>query len=903
MSTRETVAFAAMLAVVLWLSARYIAWWFDLDHLPRNYAGTAPVLVAVGNLLPFAALTILEGLRMLQLLVFWFFACFMADAVPLSPPTGLRVAVLTTIVPSKEPPETIEATFAAMARIRYAGHVDLWILDEEDDARVHALAQRYGVLHFTRHGVARYNQSSGPFAARTKAGNLNAWLDAHGDLYDVMGQMDCDHVPTPRFLEDTLGYFRDPDVGYVVAPQVYSRNADVNWIARGADEQNFGFSSITQRGANTLAMPILIGSNHLVRIAMMRAIGGYVSHVVEDHITGMLAMATRNLGTGRNWRGVYAHRIISRGEGPATWGAYLSQQMRWSFGLFQILRRSTPALIFRVRPRQAAGLLLIQSYYPSVAWVFAIGVGLTALQLFTGIGAINVGLSEWSSHWVPPTLASMALWYWMQRFYLERADRGVGVRGMLLGIGAAIVYVQAMLAALVGRHLPYVITPKGEHARREPLALFRWHITVLVVSIAAFGWSVAFGSGLGTLRAWAMVTAVLMALVIASGTLHRPREVARTSGVRVGGRYWLRIAAPTAVLAGVLVLSMPGLTGPETAANGESASTADPIASTEAVSASIASDTPHVPVPAAFLDATGPRTVALGAFDPSEALGGLPKIHHVFVDFRPERETEIADAVTRAAGEGQVALVTWEPRFSALTRTSAVPDPSVLEAIRRGDLDPYLRRVAASLRDSRQPVVLRFAHEMDLAPDGAHPWSGGDPATYIAAWRHLHDVFAEERATNVRFLWSPGGVIAGDEFVSQLWYPGSDVVDAVGFSALASWQWEPRRANQVDPYALRTPRELVMPRYRAIARFVKPVILPEVGVETHPGRVEEEQAWLRDFAALTSSADVPLLRGVVYFNAPHNLPNYDIDWRLSSNDIGLLRDAWVRDAGMETAAP
>ena len=317
MTRGESLAFAVMLTGVIWLTARYIVWWFDADNLPRNYAGTTPALLLAANVLPFAALTLLEALRMLQLLVFWFFACFMSDAVPLAPPTRMRVAILTTIVPSKEPPESIEATLAAMSRIRYAGPLDLWVLDEEDDPRVHEMAQRYGIHHFTRHAIARYNQPGGPFAARMKSGNLNAWLDAHASRYDVMGQMDCDPVPEPGFLEETLGYFRDPDVGYVVAPQVYTRNAGVNWIARGADEQNFGFSSITQRGANRLGMPILIGSNHLVRTSMMRTIGGYVSHVVEDHITGMVAMATDNPATGRRWRGVYAHRVISRGEGPA----------------------------------------------------------------------------------------------------------------------------------------------------------------------------------------------------------------------------------------------------------------------------------------------------------------------------------------------------------------------------------------------------------------------------------------------------------------------------------------------------------------------------------------------------------------------------------------------------------
>ncbi|MGE3856627.1 MAG: glycosyl hydrolase, partial [Dehalococcoidia bacterium] len=661
---------------------------------------------------------------------------------------------------------------------------------------------------------------------------------------------------------------------------------------------------ITQRGANRLAMPILIGSNHLVRIAMMRSIGGYVSHVVEDHITGMVAMVTENPATGRRWRGVYERRIISRGEGPATWGAYLAQQMRWSFGLFEILRQFTPRLLWRLRPRQAAGLLLIQSYYPSVAAVFAIGVGLTSLQLFTGVGALNVGLGEWASYWVPPTLASMALWYWMQRFYLERTDRGVGVRGMLLGLGASLIYLQAMLAALAKRHLPYVITPKGQHAQREPLRLFRWHLFVLVLSVVSLAWSVTYGSGLGTLRVWAVLTSVFMALVIVSGAVVRPREAPRAARGRAGGRYWLRVATPATVLAAILITTAPTDNVPATGAAEARVGAAHAfVANIEVVQ-----PTPVPRVEAAFLDHTQGRSVALGAFDPPGSFGTLPKIRHVFVDFRPEREREILGAVRAASANNQVAMITWEPRRTESSRSLAVlaTDVTVLQEIAGGRLDGYVGRVARTLRDTEQPVIVRFAHEMDLAPDGSHPWSGGDPETFIEAWRHVHQVFVREGATNVRFLWSPGGVLLGNEFASARWYPGRDVVDLVGFSAFGSWQWEPldleAAPNGPDAYALRTPAELLLPRYRAIARYGKPVILPEVGLETHPGRLDEEERWLRAFADLIAGPDLPLLRGVVYFNAPHNLPNYDIDWRLNAEDMRVVREAWVQQAEVETAS-
>lgn len=177
----------------------------------------------------------LESVRIFQMAVVWPFAAAMHTARPPAALPGLRVAVLTTIVPSSEPVSILEQTFPTMRAIRHSEPFDVWVLDEGDDPEVKAMCERFGIRHFSRKGVERYNQPDGAFKARTKAGNHNAWRDQHASEYDVVAQMDPDHIPEPEFLETTLGYVSDPDVAYVIAPQVDYRNARTSWIARGAD--------------------------------------------------------------------------------------------------------------------------------------------------------------------------------------------------------------------------------------------------------------------------------------------------------------------------------------------------------------------------------------------------------------------------------------------------------------------------------------------------------------------------------------------------------------------------------------------------------------------------------------------------------------------------------------------
>ena len=66
--------------------------------------------------------------------------------------------------------------------------------------------------------------------------------------------------------------------------------------------------------------------------------------------------------------------------------------------------------------------------------------------------------------------------------------------------------------------------------------------------------------------------------------------------------------------------------------------------------------------------------------------------------------------------------------------------------------DAMIHQRAAALRDLHAPVFLRFYWEMDGSKKAA--WSKS-PADYIAAWRHVHAIFAAEGATNVAWVWCP----------------------------------------------------------------------------------------------------------------------------------------------------
>src|SRR5215472_3992848 len=486
----------------------FIGWLLMPAHVPGpGVLGTGGWRLAVARL-SFCVVVGVELIRLVQNFAVWVFASKAADPVPKAPEAGLRVAMLTTIVPAKEPLHVVEQTLRAMLAVRYRGRVDVWILDEGNDPAVKEMARRLGVLHFSRKGIPAFNQPSGQFRAKTKAGNHNAWRYQFERYYDVVAQMDPDHAPLPCFLKRTLGYFRDPDVAFVVAPQVYGNMYD-NWVAHGASVQQYLFSGVVERGGNGLDAPLLIGTNHLYRPSAWQEIGGYQDAMVEDHMTGMRVQGTVNPATGDNWRGVYTPDVLAIGEGPASWTDYFNQQKRWAYGIWEILLKPRLKAGIRLQRHQRLLYGLVQFYYPSVGATTLLGTVATGIYLLLGITAISMNGGQWLALWSASMVSWLILWLWLRRFNLaEHERREIGVSGMVLALFAGPVYVAAGARALLRRPLAYAVTAKGSLRSADSFKTFRLHVLWATAALILLAASFSLHHDFLALRAWASLAVI-----------------------------------------------------------------------------------------------------------------------------------------------------------------------------------------------------------------------------------------------------------------------------------------------------------------------------------------------------------------------------------------------------------
>jgi beta-mannanase len=103
------------------------------------------------------------------------------------------------------------------------------------------------------------------------------------------------------------------------------------------------------------------------------------------------------------------------------------------------------------------------------------------------------------------------------------------------------------------------------------------------------------------------------------------------------------------------------------------------------------------------------------------------------------------------------------------------------DAIAAGLYDTQLRRLAILFKDFTGPIFFRWFWEMNLSKTGRHAYCLGESgaAGYIAAFRHIWEVFHSVGAINVAFVWAPSDANGvGDS--TMLFWPGVAYVDWIG---------------------------------------------------------------------------------------------------------------------------
>lgn len=99
--------------------------------------------------------------------------------------------------------------------------------------------------------------------------------------------------------------------------------------------------------------------------------------------------------------------------------------------------------------------------------------------------------------------------------------------------------------------------------------------------------------------------------------------------------------------------------------------------------------------------------------------------------------------------------------------------------VAKGTFDAQLRAQARGIASIGKPVFLTYDQEASQKAKVAR--LGPNHADFVAAWRHVHDLFRAEGATNAIWVWVMTGSADNLGNAAKLW-PGNDVVDWISWN-------------------------------------------------------------------------------------------------------------------------
>lgn len=462
---------------------------------------------------------------------------------PELPVPALEVAFVVTRAPS-EPWWLVRATLSAMLNQRYPHPYDVWLCDEQPTEEIAEWCARHGVGLSTRHGIEAYHRATWPRRTKCKEGNLAYFYDRIGyHRYDVVAQLDCDHVPEPGYLAEIVRPFGDPAIGYVAAPSICDANAAASWSARGRLYKEAYFHGPFQLGHSDGLAPLCVGSHYAVRTSALREIGGIGPELAEDFSTTFLL-------TSAGWQGAFAIRAEAHGLGPDTFAAMVVQEFQWSRSITTLLLAMVP-LNLRLLPwRLRLRFLYHLSYYGLLAGSIMLGLLLSPAATFTGHSWILVNYGAFLVRWW-----SISAWLIAINLLLRR-------RGLLRPVNAPILSWENWLYSIVRwpfvamgvcagvlmgirpREVTLRVTPKGRDAlERLPTRLM---LPFVILSVGC-GFTALIGERGSTAPGYVFLTALAaLTYAIVAGlvpVLHS-RESAASGGVSLAAAAWATTRVP-----------------------------------------------------------------------------------------------------------------------------------------------------------------------------------------------------------------------------------------------------------------------------------------------------------------------------------------------------------------------
>jgi hypothetical protein len=219
---------------------------------------------------------------------------------------------------------------------------------------------------------------------------------------------------------------------------------------------------------------------------------------------------------------------------------------------------------------------------------------------------------------------------------------------------------------------------------------------------------------------------------------------------------------------------------------------------------------------------------------------------------------------------GAIPFFSWSSQ--SIPSSKNEPDFQLADVI-NGTYDSYITSFATAAKNWGHPFFLRFNWEMNGA---WFPWSehtnGNSAGQYVAAWRHVHDIFTTAGATNATWTWCPNVDFDNSLQSMASLYPGDAYVD---WTCLDGYNWG---TNPVKPQGWKSFDQLYSSSYHQITDTIapsKPMVIGETSSTEYGG---SKGSWIQDTLSKIPSS-YPKIRGLVWFERHDD----SMDWPIETS--------------------
>lgn len=350
-------------------------------------------------------------------------------------PAGFEADIFITTW--NESREILRHTLLAAKQVKHARAI--WLLDDGCREEMEELARELDVRY-----IARVDRS------HAKAGNLNNALQYSDAPFIAI--FDCDHAPSPEFLERTLGYFLNPRVAFVQTPQDFY-NVD-SFQHRGSAETREAwheqtlFYRVIQAGKDRWNATFFCGSCAIMRRTALEDIGGFATGTITEDMHTSLRMHKNG------WEALYHAEALAFGLSPVNLEQYETQRLRWGRGAMQVWAKE--GILFRGKLTLAQRLAYFTSavtYFEG--WQKAIVYFLPMVVLLTG--SMPIIWTGW------PFVLIFALWLLSGLIVNEVFSRGYAKTMWMeeYNFLRFFTFMKATMALVIPIKWRFSVTPKG----------------------------------------------------------------------------------------------------------------------------------------------------------------------------------------------------------------------------------------------------------------------------------------------------------------------------------------------------------------------------------------------------------------------------------------------------------